>query len=255
LSGCSSLGRQAPSRLKATQKTSCLGLVKNLKERENLYQALRGRLSLENKNQRYLADTFLIAPHYLRMLFSNPLGVKIALFQIDAEWVQMFIPRMNRVYRIPKEILQKNSLRRERFLEILPFYIPVDIIVEVLLTRVAISRYPSKAMTCYKAADSKIPSRLKSTLSGQKIDALFDLQSWAPLSLRLGAEKSQGQDLLISFKHFDKEGLSALPRVIRLSRAKKQQLSLKWLEAELIDSDLSTFNSWRPPAGADIIDY
>src|SRR5690606_29052580 len=95
---------------------SCEVLYQKIRLRDQFFGALRGRARLEADARSVDLDLVVSEPRLLRAELVGPLGIRVALVQLNERWGSIYWPREKRLRRIPTEELEKNSARRDRFL-------------------------------------------------------------------------------------------------------------------------------------------
>ncbi|MBP7844195.1 MAG: hypothetical protein KA116_05225 [Proteobacteria bacterium] len=202
-----------------------------------------------------------LKPEHARIEVKGPLGVSVALIQMDPQFLQLFIPREKTVYRFPTPELYKNNARRDAFLALLPVPIYPDIFMDAILT---ISQLPEKMQACrYEDSENLYSFSVKDKEGegGKWVD--LDPNSYFPLKVsyfdkkfplsKKAPEWRPTHELI--FEKWDGSGLATIPTHISLFKGKEKLFQYVWKEAESWkDYDEKSFE-WRPSASVKIKDY
>jgi hypothetical protein len=219
-------------------------------------------------------DLAMMSPYFLRAELAGPLGVRMGLVQINNDWVQFYDSRKRQVERLPLDEFRKNSLRRDRFLAVLPFPIPGPHFVDYALSRSGLPDDESGEKllrSCVYDEDRNAyeilyvdKSELETHYSWHLLE--IDPTNFFPLrhriSLRPRAQVLTNKDTSWSlaewdlrYSHFVGEGFATLPRVLDVYRREALAWSFEWLEAERILDRGEEIFLWRPSASITVKDF
>ena len=213
-------------------------------------------------------DLGLTHSYYARIEIVSPLGVRLALLQINQEFVQLFMIRDNTVYRFPTAEFFKDTVRRARFLTLLPVRIIPELFFDAVLNRVALGS--PKAFDCrYDSSENIYIVRIVeegSLEEGRWVE--LDPNTYSPLKVLYFPQKtpalnSEGGRALyeVNFKLATGQGISTLQSSIEFSDAnlapnyKRKGLRFEWIRAEAWENRSPEAFQWRPSASTYVKDY
>lgn len=244
---------------------SCSSLQTKVAARDKRFSALRGRAYAKGPKSSLDMELAVAAPRWLRVEIAGPLGVRLGLLQINEDWVQLFVPKEQIVYRFPAGEFGKDTLRRQRFLSLLPLPIHPEIVTDSLLTRVGADAADKTPDCDYDAASNAYRLRYAAARGGRI--AWVDPTTYAPLRIwyfddkvpAIGAGKERPL-VDIRYSKFSGSGVSALPTQIEViskleSQSDRAQMLFVWKEAEIWESFDPKVFDWRPTASTTIKDY
>jgi len=219
-------------------------------------------------------DLAMMKPSFLRAEVAGPLGLRMGLVQINNDWIQFYDARRKQVDRLPFSEFEKNSLRRDRFLTILPFPIPGPYFVDYALSR---SGLPSDASgekllrSCvydegrniYEILyvdKSEVQDRYRWHLIEIDPTNFFPVRHRTLLKMRPQVLTTQDDSWLLPewdlrYSRFVGAGFSTLPRLLQVYQRDRLHWSFEWLEAERIQDRGEEIFQWRPAASMSVNDY
>jgi hypothetical protein len=213
-------------------------------------------------------EAALVSPRLARVEITGPLGIHLALLQLNSEWAMLYIPRENLVYRFPSNELERDTLRRTRFLSLLPLPLAPEVFVDAVLTRVNL---PSELRADRLAPEqcgydpSEVAYRVRvpnpaPTPGGRWV--WIDPASYAPLkilyfdrALPLLLSSHDRASAEARFSKFSGEGAATLPRRIEINAGPKRNLRFEWTDATVWAQPDPRVFEWRPAASVQVRDY
>ncbi len=214
----------------------------------------------------YTADleAAVALPYFVRMEISGPLGIKLGLLILNKEWVMLFVPREKTVFRFPAAELKKDSLRRERFLKLLPVPLIPDLYMNSLLTRVGLPQKNSGIRCDYNEELNvyrvRVPKTSDSTKGGRIV--WLDPVQFVPLreyyfdgllpDLNGDVGRATSQ---VHYSRLLGDGANAFPSKIEFGSRNGRDLRFTWQSAERWTSVDEKVFDWQPPASIKIQDY
>jgi hypothetical protein len=196
----------------------------------------------------------------LRAEFTGPLGIRIALFQINTDWVQLYSPRENLVIRFPTGELSKNTERRDRFLSLLPVAIVPEALFDALLARVALPEKKQSFSCDFDPVQVAYRVRIDEGSLGRwvwvdpyhfgPLKSLYFERS--PPALQSQALRTQ---LEVSYSEYSDGLVVELPSEIQISKESKSLLKWSWMRAEVWQSPQDQVFNWRPNSSMIVRDY
>ncbi|MBS1984550.1 MAG: hypothetical protein JST16_10290 [Bdellovibrionales bacterium] len=200
----------------------------------------------------------LAMPNQARIEMSGPLGVKVGLFVMNAKWLQLYVPREKVVFRFPSSEAHRDTLRRDRFFQLLPVRVDPDIWVSALSGRVDLE---GGLGDCRYDPDRNAYRFRFRWREGSKW-VWVDPNSAAPTELMVFAktfpEVAQAAelrpDLRVAFTEFQGVGPATLPTHMEFFTPSGRQLVFEWKNVEAWTSSADVFE-WTPPEGLQLRDY
>jgi hypothetical protein len=234
---------------------------------------LRGEARISSGTSSNDLDLAMLTPSYLRAEVMGPLGIRLGLIQINPDWVQFYDVRAKKVHRLPYSEFALDSARRERFLRILPVAIPGPFFLDLALSRSGLGTAEGeKSLRSCAYIESENVYRLlfversefKARNRWHRVDV--DPNAYFPLrhSTRLTdpAELLDDKDISwatpewdLRYSQLTGEGLSTLPRLLKVFAREQLLWSFEWLSAEPIEDRGPELFEWRPAASISVQDY
>jgi len=213
---------------------------------------------MQSKEYNVDATVGAFVPHFMRAEIAGPLGIKVGLFVMNEEWVQLFVPRENKVFRFPTDELARDSVRRDRFLSLLPLPIVPQLYFESLLTRSGLpDKDPANLVCELREAEHDYQIRWTEPAvkgAARKRELLVDASTFHPMRFR--ESDVAGRDFLdVRFSKPAGEGTATFPRKIEIFLESTKRLTFTWKEAELWQNITSEPFDWKPPPGAQVQDF
>lgn len=251
LSSCASQKiLEEQGRFENPEITSCEVLFQKIRFRDQFFSGIKGRAELILEKESVDLEVLLREPQFLRAEVVGPLGLRLALAQLNDRWGSVYFPRDRVLRRIPLAELEKNTARRDRFLKSVGMPVYPDILAQSALSRVGFSMITQMPGRC--AWD---PEKRAYWFSWELKRRLIWVhpQSLVPLRVEYFDGRFPGEPLkdrrptwTIDYRDFRGEGPSTLPFHLSASFAGQQVFSLRWKEAEISnDLDLKAFD-WTP---------
>ncbi len=197
---------------------------------------------------------------------SGPLGMALGLFVRNESWVYFFVPREKVVFRFPSEEFDKNTLRRDRFMSLLPLPIEPASFREALLSRVGLPtdkealektqcRFDDKENLYWLRLPNPGGMRGGRWVAVDPVD-FYPVKAYVfDRDMPELNEKPERYLAEFQFSQVRGEGPATLPTKIWMGRGRKNFLSVNWREAEQWKNpDLRVFQ-WQPPASLNLQDY
>jgi hypothetical protein len=240
---------------------SCSEVQRQARARDQFFLALRGSATIYSKDLSVDAVAAFLQPHFARMEIVGPLGVRVALLHLDGDYLQLYVPRENTVYRFPTAELFKRNARRDRFLALLPVPLYPEIFLDAALT---VSQLPATGQPpCRYSEEENLYafSHLEKGHYAKWIE--IDPTRFVPLKVfyfesKIPRSKSDSDwrpTFELRFEKWAGDSLATIPSEISLWRGKERVFLYRWKEAESWkDYDEKAF-SWRPGASVKIKDY
>ena len=212
----------------------------------------------------------LAEPGLARVEIIGPLGIRVALLSLNADWLYFFVPRDKVVYRFPTDELRKDTLRREAFFERVPIPVLPETFFLAALTKVSLPE-SQKAFECRYDPERvayvvRIPDASPAT-SGRLV--WVAPESFAPdLSLRFDRhlpalesaleDRSQLAVRAVDEIRYSKPvgaGYATLLSEIEVWRGKTRLFRMKWKDAESWRDIRPEIFDWRPAASISVKDF
>ena len=252
---------------------ACKDLKPRVDGREHFFKSLRGEVRISSGRDSTDLDLALMTPAYLRAEVSGPLGVRLGLIQINPDWVQFYDIRHKTVHRLPFVEFAKDSVRRDRYLRVLPVMIPGPFFLDLALSRSGLSGSEGEISlrSCDYLQDENVYRLLfvtRSEFAGRnrwhRVD--IDPTAFYPLHhltrLTSSAELIDAKDLSwansewdFRYSQFTGEGFSTLPRRLDVFQREERLWSFEWVSAEPIQDRGPEIFQWRPGASISVQDY
>ncbi len=251
---------------------SCEEILPRIAFRDQFFTALRGKGSFESKAFDASADVELavVASHKARLELTGPLGIRYGMLLVNDDWVQFYVPRENSVSRFPKSELYKDTVRRERFLKLVPLPVVPEAFFQGLLTQVGGMPKEMKGnlpgVFCevdreVRAYRIRFPGNSISEHGGRWI--WVEGESFYPVkilyferNLPIRFEPAQVRPSFeVRFAKFSGQGASTLPKRMELLVSGKTEMTFEWNSTERWESPDPAVFEWRPAASMDVKDY
>jgi hypothetical protein len=238
---------------------SCEVLYDKIRFRDQFFSALKGRARLLLKKEEVDVDLLLAEPRQLRAEVVGPLGIRVALVQLNDRWASIYLPRAQKLKRIPTAELEKNSARRDRFLRDVGLPIFPEIFVEAALSRVGLWRGRAIPGAC--AFD---PAQGAYWFSWEAEKRLIWVHPtlFVPLRVEYFEGRFPGTPIegrrptwVVEYSEFKGEGPSTLPLRLKGSFASQKAFELVWKEAEIAKNLDSKVFDWAPRGEFQIEEY
>lgn len=180
---------------------------------------------------------------------------------LNDKWIQFYVPRQGTLYRFPASELSKDTVRRERFLKLIPVPLLPDSSLDSLLTRIGLPD-ELKASECdYDPRENVYRLRLPRATGGRIV--WVNPVDYSPIKIFFfdrGLPKLQGgpqRPLLIAdFSKSVGNGPATLPRLIEIKDAAGQSgLHFQWQSAEAWTNVDPRVFEWEAPASATVHDF
>lgn len=180
---------------------------------------------------------------------------------LNDKWIQFYVPRQGTLYRFPASELSKDTVRRERFLKLIPVPLLPDSSLDSLLTRIGLPD-ELKASECdYDPRENVYRLRLPRATGGRIV--WVNPVDYSPIKIFFfdrGLPKLQGgpqRPLLIAdFSKSVGNGPATLPRLIEIKDAAGQSgLRFQWQSAEAWTNVDPRVFEWEAPASATVHDF
>jgi len=233
---------------------------------------MRGKANFDAPKFGASADVELavLASGFARLEFIGPLGIRVALLQINRDWVYLFVPREKSVIRFPTAELSKDTIRRERFLSLLPIPVVPEAFFLGLLSQVGgleeTLKNPKNIVACDIDPESRsyvlrIPGTSVDPNGGRFV--WVDGVDYYPIKIayferslpKTWNEKTTRPSFQIDYSNFSGLGTSTLPRHFQLMVQNEKVLDFEWDSAELWENPDMTVFDWRPSASMTVRDY
>lgn len=228
--------------------------------REAFYRGLRGRAWAESPGLTVDLELALAESNRARVEMTGPLSVRVGLLVMNAQWIQLYVPREKVVFRFPTAESVRDTARRDRFLKLLPFRVAPGLLIEALETRTGL-RADEHPECTYDADRNAYRFRFRNASGGGRI-AWIDPTSAAPLEIRHyerevpnAPAKEERPDWKVLYSHLVGEGPSTLPSRIEFHSPKGKQLTFEWSSAERWEQPDDRVFDWQPPAALMVRDY
>ena len=196
----------------------------------------------------------LETPLSVRAEILGPLGVRLGLFVIDKDWVQLLVLKDRTVHRLPTSEFKKDTLRARRFLERVPFPILPDVFVDGVLTEVGmVDADPVSAKCTYDSVKNLNVVAYSKGANHYRVGV--DPASATPLEYEQLDAKSTRSIFSIRYSKLIGEGAATLPRQIEFSFGKEPRLRWIWTKAERWENPPDSAFFWRPAASISVKDY
>jgi hypothetical protein len=194
------------------------------------------------------------------MEFTGPLGVRIALLQVNEEWVQLYVPRENLVIRFPASELYRNTERRDRFLNLLPVRVVPEALLDILLARVGLPEKRQHFACDFDPAVVAYRVRIDEGVAGRWL--WIDPQHFGPLKSLyfdrspppLSSEPTRALYRMV-FSDYSQGVVTELPGRVELFRSELSELRWVWIRAEVWQSQQDRVFNWRPNSSMIVRDY
>jgi hypothetical protein len=215
----------------------------------------------------------MMTPGYLRAEVVGPLGMRVGLIQINADWIYFYDTRAKTAHRLPFVEFVRDSARRDRFFNVLPVPIPGPFFLDLALSRSGLESQESEKSlrSCEYLPEENIYRLLfvsRSEFEARHRWHRVDIDPTAFYPLRHLTRLSAVSELLeTSEAHWVRtewdfrysrrvgEGLSTLPRLLRVFRGDQELWSFEWISAEPIPDRGPEIFQWRPTALMTVQDY
>ena len=247
-------------------------MIEKVRFRDQFFMALRGKASASGKDLNVDLELAVADPDKARLEFSGPLGIRLGMLLMNSDWVQLYVPREKTVYRFPVAELSNDTLRRQRFLELLPLPVVPAAFFDALLTRVALPKNLSYQVlqptreaqgfceSDHEAGAYRIRVPTPNGFGGRWV--WVDPESFAPVralyfdrNLPLVLRGHERPTVELKFSDFKGAAASTLPTHVQVFSEGKEVLNFQWAAAERWESyDPSVFE-WRPAASMTVKDY
>lgn len=244
---------------------ACPKLFDQLRLRDAHFEAFRGKAFLRTKDLSADLSMVMYSPHFLRAEVIGPMGVRVALLNFNRDWVQLYLPRENELFRLPQSEFKKSSARREAFLRLLPVPVIPEMVPDFLSTHVGLSKEANISLGCfYSIQDNAYIVRESGGKMGRLIwldpTTLSPLQQWVFKSFtpRPDADLSSAEpSLVLKYSQPVGQGYATLRRKIELSRGRDLAtfLTLQWESAESWPNPLESVFDWSAPASSSVKEY
>ena len=210
----------------------------------------------------------LTSLYYARMEVVSPLGVRLALLQVNQEWVQLYMIADKTVFRFPTSEFFKDTERRERFLNLLPVKIIPELFFDAVLNRLALGTLQD--FTCrYDGAENVYWLRVvEEGGSGEGRILEIDPSHYYPFRIHYFAQKTPSIENFekarplyrVDFASSTGMGFSTLQSQITIFDAKmapkiSKILRFEWIRAEAWENPPSEAFQWRPDAALSVKDF
>jgi hypothetical protein len=239
--------------------TSCEVLLQKIRFRDQFFSAIKGRAELVAGKDAADLELVIQEPQFLRAEVVGPLGIRVALAQLNDRWGSVYYPKQKILRRIPIAELEKNSRRRDRFLESIGLPVYPDILAQSALSRVGFSLVTTMPGRC--AWD---PERRAYWFSWESKHRLIWVHpgTFAPLRVEYFDGKFPGEPLadrrptwVVDYSDFRGEGPSTLPFRLVASFGGQPAFSLRWKEAEATKNvDFQLFD-WTPKGEFEVQEF
>ncbi|MEO5667670.1 MAG: hypothetical protein ABIR96_06410 [Bdellovibrionota bacterium] len=276
LSACSTSKQDPADHRRARPSTplsDCKALKTRIEGREHFFKTLRGEARISSGGESTELDLALMTPAYLRAEVTGPLGIRLGLIQINPDWVQFYDARKRKVHRLPFGEFTKDSVRRDRYLRVLPVSIPGPFFLDLALSRSGLIDGDNEISlrSCEYQTDENVYRVLyvaRSEFEGRnrwhRVD--IDPTSFFPLLhlTRLTPKTELLDDKAVSwtipewklvYSDIAGEGFSTLPRKLQVFQRDQLLWSFEWISAEPIEDRGPEIFQWRPGASISVQDY
>jgi hypothetical protein len=258
------------SRPPSNRIENCTELKRILTLRDQGFSTLRGKANIKSIDYDIDVELALRDPLEARVEILGVLGVRVGLLVADAEWIRLYIPRENTLYRFPRAEFNKDTLRRERFLELLPLKIVPELFPSLLLERVSLDRAADYACRFNEKLNAYELRIVDDKPSGAGRFMWIDPTRFAPLrlwyfprqlpsltKLEEGDINSLRPLVEVEYESWTGEELATLASVLRIRHLsqKSSNIRFEWLRAEQWENAGAAAFSWQPPASAKVKDY
>ncbi len=248
-----------------TKIETCATVAERTHYRDERMEALRGSAVLETKDHSLDLELAVVWPGLSRVEITGALGIRLGMLVWNEDWLQVFLPRDNVVYRIPAVEMEKNSPRRARFLEQVPFPLFPEAYFDSLLTRVGVRSRFEKDLECRFVEEERAYRARFTTRQGGRM-VWIDPTSFAPQRVlyfdkqqklpELHAPVESMRPVLEArYSDFQGEGLATLPAQLVLFSAGQKQLSFFWKTAEVWNTIRKESFKWQPGASISVKEF
>lgn len=211
------------------------------------------------------ADIAARSPSELRVEIAGPLGIKLGLLVMNAEWLRFVVPREKLIMQIPKAEINKKSLRAERFMSAVVVPLPPELMIAAVTTQSPLA-VGAKMLACrYLPEENVYELRLADTKTKGGTILSVDPTTLAPLEWRryesflpdLGSELAKRYSYRIVFKELQGQALSTIPAKATVwAYPSKTPLSeLKWVRVEVWPDPVDTAFEFKKSASFRVKDY
>jgi|GEM_PF-1226465 len=259
LASCSS---PSALRLRPPKLDDCATVLGKIRTRDGFYKALRGRAVVKTSDASVDVELALAEPRWTRVEIAGPLGIRLGLLVLNPDWFYFFVPRERLAYRFPAPELERDTLRRENFLSLLPVPVHPEIFHAAVMSRVGLPD-DIKGIECSfdeerVAYRVRIPSARGGRIVWIEPHAFYPDRILyfdgvlPPLAAPVGTLRPVFE---ARFSETRGAGLATLPTHVEIFRDGKLLLTYRWKEAEAWDSFDPKVFEWTPPASATLKDY
>ena len=261
---CSSRRRESP-RKRPDKVLECSELYTKIDARDQFFRALRGQAYIKTSSRTIDLDIALEAPNFVRAEIVGPLGVRLAYFFADNEWVQFFLPREKVVHRLPADAFWKNTLRREAFLGQLPIPIVPQVFIAGVLNIISLDRLGNVKHDCRYDESSNayvvVEKSLESGDQNQSYRVIYiDPTGYFPIKTLIydtkkSVEVSQRPVYETEFSRFEGAGISTLATKQKYLYLGREAYEFHWKRSESWPGRKTQAPAWKPKKAVEIIDY
>lgn len=205
----------------------------------------------------------LAEPRWTRVEIAGPLGIRLGLLVLNPDWFYFFVPREKAAFRFPAPELERDTLRRENFLSLLPVPIHPEIFHAAVMTRIGVPEDAAGLDCSYDEELVAYRLRLPAPIKGGRL-VWVDANSFAPDRLLYFdnvlpplSQPVSGLRPVFEARFTEPQGggLATLPTHIEVLRDGKKLLTYRWKEAEAWTSFDPKVFEWTPPPSATLKDY
>lgn len=257
VAACATRGsRPRPERIE-----SCTAVYEKVRFRDQFFEGLKGKATVESNGYSVDAELALYSPGFARAEVRGPFGMSLGLLILNEKWLQLFVPREASVYRFPATELAKDTLRRERFLKLLPIPLVPDLTFEALLTRTALPATDASLSCDYDRGENVYRIRVPASNGGRIV--WVDPADYSPLKVfffdRALPKLGPRVERMLYTANFSRSigaGAATLPRQIEVTDQEgRRRLRFLWQGAEGWKNPDPKIFEWEPPASAQVHDF
>ena len=228
--------------------------------RDMFFRGLRGKAWTRANGMTVDLELVVRAPDRIRAEILGPLGVRVGLLLLDADWIRLYIPREKLLLRFPAEELAHDTERRARFLHVLPIPVETSVLLEALATRVRPG--PESKRECAYDHERNAYRLTSTEASGAGRLIWVDPTTFAPLEARYYTKglpvtdaKRERPEWRVVYSELTGSPPATLPSHIEIFEAGESRVQFEWVRAEAWPETHDEPFTWEAPAGVTVRDY